>query len=149
VIESGELAATYPAPAGDSAQSHALRLPPDGHAGARVELRDETGAAFALSNPIHFLRELPAEGLPAPTAAIDRDGMRSTLVRGLRLMSFERANEDVRIGLDARGGELDLELADAPRAVSLEGLSGSAELKGTTVWARDLDGAGVLVLVRQ
>ncbi len=154
LIESGERAAAVPAPAGEFVQEHALRLPDAGSAFVRAELRDEGGQAFALSNPIHFLRELPEGGLPAPPAAIDRDGLRSRRIEGLRITGWERQRsggaDRIRIGLEAQEGllELDVEGFGAPEAVSLEGIEGRIAREGKRVRVEGLRGAGALILER-
>jgi hypothetical protein len=149
-IESGELSATVPLAAGDARVPRRVRLPATGPALVRFELRDARGQAFALSNPIHFLREVPEGGLAAPTVALDLGGVRGTRARELRITGFAPAragqDEPLRIDVESEGGELDLELARAPRGITLEGLSGDVVPDGPRVRLRNLGGTGSLVV---
>lgn len=148
VIESGATARELPAPAGAFSAEHALRLPATGPALVRVEARDARGQAFLIGNPIHFLREVPAEGLPAATAAADVGGLHTTRMRGVRLLGWtsERTPEGAlraRIRLEGSDGELELAGFDAQPAVAFEaGLSGGKSWSGEKLRLTALRGTG-------
>ena len=126
-VEADGVAATWHDPGEEIVVAHELaRIP----GFVRLELTDGAGGVYAVSNPVHFVREVPAAGIPGVRAALDLAGVRCARLDGfdLRAAGAERdgAARVVRIsGRAPDGAVLRLEVEGDDVSVTLEGLSGS------------------------
>ena len=149
LVESGELARVRDADGASFHSKERLELP--GRGGfARVECFARDGRALVFSNPIHFVREVPAGGLDPARGAIDVGGVRSVALGGFHLTDARPVELDGRRGLRltgrGAGGTLVLESeAEGPR-VELKDLTGRLRVDGRRIAIEGLAGEGRVVV---
>ncbi len=151
LVESGALTQFIDVEGPSYRGTFALELPGAPASLVRVECIARDGTALAFSNPIHFLREVPADGLEPARAAIDYAGVRSRRIERFRLQAVKGVSGDgwsgLRIAGRARGGTLVLDASSwASVKAELKDLEGRVEVEDGVVTASDLRGNGRLVL---
>ncbi|MEE2665525.1 MAG: hypothetical protein VX681_15520 [Myxococcota bacterium] len=132
--------------------SHDLRLDTPSTF-ARVEVTTPAGRAKILSNPIYFVRSLPARGLPGERVVIDLGGVRSRGLRAFHVTDARLASDDtgarrLEISGHGRGGRIELE---SPRdasfsSVELAGLTGHWDAQAERLALTALEGSGRIVI---
>jgi len=145
VIIAGEAVTTFlAADEAEQLATHRVEMPETGSTFVRFEVLDASGQPVALTNPIHFLSEVPTGGLPPARAAFDLAGVRSVALRALRILSLER-RDDGSVELTVEGEDGTLIVAGA-ETVNVVGLSSGLERRGAQVEVTEISGRGTIVL---
>jgi hypothetical protein len=144
IVESGRTARRDPVRGSSERRQHTLELDPDGGGFVRVAVFGADDRAVVLSNPIHFVRQPPAGGIPAARAAFDLAGIVSRRIEGFRIIATRQEGSALYLRGDARSGsmELDCSGSGAPAEVVFHGLHGSWSYSAPILVLRDLEGSG-------
>jgi hypothetical protein len=151
LVESGELTQYIDAEGPSYRGTFELELANQPGSLVRVECIARDGTAIAFSNPIHFLRAAPEEGLEPARAAIDFAGVTSRRIAGFRLQEVKAISGEGWSGLRVAGtgaeGTLVLDASSwGSVEAELKDLEGTVKVKRGIVTARGLTGSGRLVL---
>jgi hypothetical protein len=153
VVESGEATRRYSADGPVFRHIHPMALPSSGPAFVRVEARGQDGAIKVLGNPLLFVREAPAAGLPAARAGLDVGGVVGRAFARFELSAAELGERDGTrlLRLEGRGenGEILLDCSEpgAPSEVRLDGITGTSKVGSRDVVLSELRGSGSIELV--
>jgi hypothetical protein len=153
VVESGEPARRYNADGPVFRRIHPLSLPRSGPAFVRVEVRGQDGAIKVLGNPLLFVRDAPAAGLPPSRAGLDVGGVVGRAFARFELTAAElvesREARVLRIDGSGENGEILLDCSEsgAPSEVRLAGVAGRSKVGSREVALSELRGRGSIELV--
>jgi hypothetical protein len=151
VVESGRKTETIVAKSASLRASRTVRLDPEQPTVVRLEVRGADGTVKVLSNPITFVRTVPAGGIEPARTSIDLGGLASGWIRGFRLADARSRREGEAIVVELRGsardGSLELGLPEARSGdarVELDGLDGKHETEGDRIVVSGLSGEGTV-----
>ena len=119
----------------------------------RIEVRSSQGVEKVFSNPIWFVREVPARGVSASQFGMDLGGILSEKAKNMRIRNVLNSpfvgGGILFITGAAKNGELTLEFpaATMPWKVRyLNGISGNHQINGTRLTVYNLQGIGTIAI---